>query len=170
MKFAGSATLLGLLAAVMVVAQDNSSPFGPLTTNNGVSACVQFGSCTDGQSYATTESQASPITPPASSVHYAAPTNAVESSNYISALAASGASAAYASRVANGQGSGGAGNGATAPVDTAIVIAGTPPGSVAAPSRTGASDFAVRLDVGAAGVWTMCAVVAGMAFGGLLVL
>jgi hypothetical protein len=40
-----------LLAALVVVAgsasaqNSDTAPFGPLTTNNGQSACVQFGDC-----------------------------------------------------------------------------------------------------------------------------
>ena len=171
MRLITAAAFIIASTASLVAAQGSNSPFGPLTTNNGVSGCVQFGSCTEsGQSFATTETQQSPVTPPASSVHYAQPTNAAESSAYISALAASGASAAYASRVAAGQGSGGAANGATTPVDTAKVIAGTPPGTVTAPARTGSSDGALRLETGFTGIWSTALAIAGMALGGALVL
>ncbi|PWN32139.1 uncharacterized protein FA14DRAFT_192393 [Meira miltonrushii] len=170
MRIAAAAFIIAS-AASLVAGQGSSSPFGPLTTNNGISACVQYGSCTEsGVSFASTETQQSPITPPASSVHYAQPTNAAESSASIAALAASGASAAYASRVAHGQGSGGAADGATTPVDTASVIAGTPPGTVTAPARTGSSDGAARLDVGYTGLWASAFAIVGMALGGAFVL
>lgn len=170
MKFAATAFILAS-AASLAAGQGSNSPFGPLTTNNGISACVQFGSCTQsGQSFASTETQQSPITPPASSIQYAQPTDSAESSAYISNLAASGASAAYASRVANGQGAGGAANGATTPVDTASVIAGTPPGTVTAPARTGSSDGAIRLEASYTGIWTTAFAILGMALGGAFVL
>lgn len=172
MRISAAAFIIASATTISLVAgQGSNSPFGPLTTNNGVSACVQFGSCTQsGVSFASTETQQSPVTPPASSVHYAQPTNAAESSAYISALAASGASAAYASRVAAGQGAGGAANGATTPVDTAKVIAGTAPGTVTAPARTGSKDGALRLDTGYTGLWPTVLAIAGMALGGAFVL
>lgn len=172
MRISAAAFIIASTTTISLVAgQGSNSPFGPLTTNNGISACVQFGSCTQsGVSFASTETQQSPVTPPASSVHYAQPTNAAESSAYISALAASGASAAYASRVAAGQGAGGAANGATTPVDTARVIAGTAPGTVTAPARTGSKDGALRLDTGYTGLWPTVLAIAGMALGGAFVL
>jgi hypothetical protein len=156
--------------STFVSAQD-SGVFGPLTTNNGISACVQFGSCTDGQSYATTETQNSPITPPASSVKYAAPTNSAESAASISNLALSGAEAAYSSRVANGQNRNGLGNGATVAVDTASVIAGTAPSAVSSQSGRSGTNSGVRMEVNVAqGLWTVFAAVAGVALGGVAIL
>lgn len=170
MRIAAAAFIIASTAS-LVAGQGSNSPFGPITTNNGVSACVQFGSCTErGQSFSLTETQQAPITPPASSVRYAQPTNAAESSASVAALAASGASAAYASRTAAGQGAGGAANGATTPVDTARVIAGTAPGTVTAPARTGSSDGAMRLNVGYASLWSTALAIAGMALGGAFVL
>lgn len=82
------------------------------------------------------------MTPPASSQAIAAPTDSVQSELSISALAAQGAEAAYSSRVANGQGKSGSGNGATSANLTGTVIAGTTPTSVPAQS-TGHADAAV---------------------------
>ncbi|WFC99848.1 hypothetical protein MYAM1_002594 [Malassezia yamatoensis] len=68
----------------------------PVTSNNGVSACVQYGDCTKGGSYATTETQNSPVSRPAS--HSVADiTDSAASRSYVNSLAAAGASQAYAS-------------------------------------------------------------------------
>ena len=90
-----------------------------------------------------TETQQAPVTPPASSQAIAAPTDSVQSELSVSALAAEGAEAAYSSRVANGQGKSGSGNGATSANLTGTVIAGTTPTSVPAQSSTGHADAAV---------------------------
>lgn len=66
----------------------------PTTSNNGQSACVQYGDCTKGANTAKTESYSSAIRPPAShSVPYLS--NARDSSSYKASVAAAGASAAY---------------------------------------------------------------------------
>lgn len=173
---------LVLAAAVMYAgvfvagqASDGAGVVGPISTNNGQSACVEFGSCTDGGNYQTTETQKAAITPPASSVAYAPPTNSAESAASASELARTGGVAAFSSRVANGQGSGSAPNGATSSVDTAQVIAGSPPASVASATQTaslgnGAVGLAGPSQSTVAYVWTVMAMLVGIAAGGAVVL
>lgn len=114
---------------------------------------------TTGGPYVTTETQEAPVTPPASSVAVAAPTNAAESSASISNLAATGAAAAFSSRVANGQGAGNAPDGATSIALTGTVIAGTKPNSAPRTSGAGSSDASFKLDSGFQQIWA-----AGFAF------
>jgi hypothetical protein len=126
-----------------------------------------------GGPYATTELQKTPVTSPASSAHIAQPTNAAESSAYISNLAATGGAAAYSSRVANGEGSGNAPNGATSVPLTGVVIAGTTPGSAPSTSGTGSSgsaDASFKLDSGFQGIWTAAVACVAVVAGALIVL
>ncbi|WFD43771.1 hypothetical protein MPSI1_002435 [Malassezia psittaci] len=96
--------LLVVLGAHVQAASSSSSSVNssmapvttPVTSSNGVSACVQYGDCTKGGSYATTETQNSPVTSPAS--HSVADiTDSAASRSYVNSLAAAGASQAYAS-------------------------------------------------------------------------
>ncbi|UZJ53925.1 hypothetical protein CBS101457_003245 [Exobasidium rhododendri] len=143
---------------------------GPITTNNGVSACIQFGSCTTSGEFATTETQQAPISSQASSVNVAAPTNSAESAAYISNLAATGGAAAYSSRVANGQGAGGAADGITSVALTGTVIAGTSPAAASSTSRGGTTDASYKLDSGFHQIWTFAVAFVALIAGALVVL
>ncbi|PWN98564.1 hypothetical protein FA09DRAFT_338417 [Tilletiopsis washingtonensis] len=162
-----------LLAALVVVAgsasaqNSDTAPFGPLTTNNGQSACVQFGDCTAGGNPATTQTFASAITSPASSQAVAAPTNALQSSNAISLLAASGASAAFASRSLEDVS---VNRGSTSKYTGTIQVAGQAPSSVA-PTGTSRPDAAAASLGDVSHVWsTALAVAAAAAAGAVFVL
>ena len=88
--------ICSLFCAYALAAATNSmAPITkPTTSNNGQSACVQYGDCTKGANTAKTESYNSAIRPPAShSVPYLS--NAHDSSSYRASVAAAGASAAY---------------------------------------------------------------------------
>ena len=82
-------------AYVLAAATNSMAPITkPTTSNNGQSACVQYGDCTKGANPAKTESYSSAIRPPPShSVPYLS--NAQDSSSYKASVAAAGASAAY---------------------------------------------------------------------------
>lgn len=111
--------------------------------------------------------------PPASSIAYAPPSNAAESSASISILAQTGGAAAFSSRVANGQGSGNAPDGATSSVDTAKVIAGSAPASQPSVDQSGSKDAAigpVLYVTNGAYFWTFAAAFAGLAAGGAIIL
>lgn len=124
----------------------------------------------DGNQAVTTETQQAPITPPASSQIIAAPTNSAESAASISNLAATGAAAAFSSRVAAGQGAGNAPNGATSVPLTGTVIAGTAPGTQPRTSGNGSGDAAFKLDSGFTQLWTSAMAFVGIVGGALIVL
>ncbi|WFD31174.1 hypothetical protein MSPP1_002208 [Malassezia sp. CBS 17886] len=67
----------------------------PTNSNNGQSACVQYGDCTTGSNTFKTEKQMSPITSPPSTSVPDLP-NGQASSSYMASIAAEGASQAYA--------------------------------------------------------------------------
>lgn len=124
---------------------------------------------TQGGNFATTETQLSPVTPPAPSDRVAGPTDSAQSQAFLSNLAATGAAAAYSSRVANGQGAGNAPNGATSR-PPATVIAGQAPVSEPSTSGAGASDASFRLESGFQAIWTAAVVFVAVVAGALVVL
>lgn len=121
-------------------------------------------------SYATTETQQSPVSSPASSANIAPPTNAAESSAFISNLAATGAAAAYSSRQANGQGASGVPDGATSVPLTGVVVAGTTPGVASSTGKGGNSDASFKLDSGFHSIWTAATACVAVVAGALVVL
>ncbi|TKY87532.1 hypothetical protein EX895_003546 [Sporisorium graminicola] len=83
--------VLVALCADPALAQQGAPPY---TTDNGQSACVQYGSCsTAGGNGVVTASQNAPVTKPAGTPALA--TYTTLDSSYLSSLAAAGASAAY---------------------------------------------------------------------------
>ncbi|PWN42683.1 hypothetical protein IE81DRAFT_347238 [Ceraceosorus guamensis] len=154
-----------VLASVAVVAAQDSSDLGPLTTNNAVTNCVQFGDCTAG-GQGSTLSFAPGIQTPAPSTAFAAPTDSAQSIASVSELAASGAAAAFSSRLP-GQNSDA--RGATSVYTGTIAVAGSAPSSVRA-SGTNSPDGAVS-NIHVSGFWApAAAAVAAVALGAAVVL
>ena len=86
-------------------------------------------------------------------------------------MAATGAAAAYSSRIANGQGASSVADGATSVPLTGQVVAGTTPGSSAASATAkGGKDAAFKLDSGFQTIWTAAAAGVAVVAGALVVL
>lgn len=129
---APSLILATFFASAPALAQQGAPPY---TTDNGVSACVQFGSCTTaGGNGVITATQNGPITPPAGTPALATLTTL--DSSFISSLAAAGASSAYNAQGGSG---GGAGGGSPAPLTITSTVSS---GRATATAKSGGSGSA----------------------------